>query len=112
MSDAILKRLADVIDTRRGADPDTSYVARLFAKGEDTILKKIGEEATETVLAAKDGARERIVAEAADLWFHCMVMLAYYGLRPEDVLTELERRAGTSGMEEKAARKAREREGS
>ena len=112
MSDAILKRLADVIDTRRGADPDTSYVARLFAKGEDTILKKIGEEATETVLAAKNGARERIVAEAADLWFHCMVMLAYYGLRPEDVLTELERRAGTSGMEEKAARKAREREGS
>ena len=110
MSDAILKRLADVIDTRRGADPDTTSVARLFAKGEDTILKKIGEEATETVLAAKDGARERIVAEAADLWFHCMVMLAYYGLRPEDVLTELERRAGTSGLEEKAARKARERE--
>ena len=112
MSDAILKRLADVIDTRRGADPDTSYVARLFAKGEDTILKKIGEEATETVLAAKDGARERIVAETADLWFHCMVMLAYYGLRPEDVLSELERRAGTSGLEEKAARKARERDGS
>ena len=112
MSDAILKRLADVIDTRRGADPDTSYVARLFAKGEDTILKKIGEEATESVLAAKDGARERIVAETADLWFHCMVMLAYYGLRPEDVLTELDRRAGTSGLEEKAARKAREREGS
>ena len=112
MSDAILKRLADVIDTRRGADPDTSYVARLFAKGEDTILKKIGEEATETVLAAKDGARERIVAETADLWFHCMVMLAYYGLRPEYVLSELERRAGTSGLEEKAARKAREREGS
>jgi phosphoribosyl-ATP pyrophosphohydrolase len=112
MSDAILKRLADVIDSRRGADPDTSYVARLFAKGEDTILKKIGEEATESVLAAKDGARERIVAETADLWFHCMVMLAYYGLRPEDVLTELDRRAGTSGLEEKAARKAREREGS
>ena len=112
MSDAILKRLADVIDTRRGADPDTSYVARLFAKGEDTILKKIGEEATESVLAAKDGARERIVAETADLWFHCMVMLAYYGLRPEDVLAELDRRAGTSGLEEKAARKAREREGS
>ena len=110
MSDAILKRLADVIDGRRGADPDTSYVARLFAKGEDTILKKIGEEATETVLAAKDGARERIVAETADLWFHCMIMLAYYGLRPEDVLAELDRRAGTSGLEEKAARKARERE--
>jgi phosphoribosyl-ATP pyrophosphohydrolase len=110
MSDAILKRLADVIDARRGADPDTSYVARLFAKGEDAILKKIGEEATETVLAAKDGARERIVAESADLWFHCMVMLAYYGLRPEDVLVELDRRAGTSGLEEKAARKARERE--
>ena len=112
MSDAILKRLADVIDARRGADPDTSYVARLFAKGEDTILKKIGEEATESVLAAKDGARERIVAETADLWFHCMVMLAYYGLRPEEVLTELDRRAGTSGLEEKAARKARDREGS
>jgi phosphoribosyl-ATP pyrophosphohydrolase len=110
MSDAILKRLADVIDGRRGADPDTSYVARLFAKGEDTILKKIGEEATETVIAAKDGARDRIVAESADLWFHCMIMLAYYGLRPEDVLAELDRRAGTSGLEEKAARKARDRE--
>jgi phosphoribosyl-ATP pyrophosphohydrolase len=112
VSDAILKRLADVIDARRGADPDTSYVARLLGRGEDTILKKIGEEATETVLAAKDGARERIVAETADLWFHCLVMLAYYGLRPEDVLAELERRAGTSGLEEKAARKAREREDS
>jgi phosphoribosyl-ATP pyrophosphohydrolase len=110
MSDAILKRLADVIDGRRGADPDTSYVARLFAKGEDTILKKIGEEATETVIAAKDGARDRIVAESADLWFHCMIMLAYYGLRPEDVLAELDRRAGTSGLEEQAARKARDRE--
>jgi len=106
----VLKRLADVIESRKGGDPQTSYVARLLAKAPDAILKKIGEEATETVMAAKDGARERIVAETADLWFHCLVMLAHYGLRPEDVLAELERRAGTSGIEEKALRKLRERE--
>jgi phosphoribosyl-ATP pyrophosphohydrolase len=106
MSDAILKQLADVIDSRKGGDAAASYVARLFALGDDAILKKIGEEATETVLAAKSGERERIVAETADLWFHCMVMLSHYGLRPESVLDELSRRAGTSGIEEQALRKA------
>lgn len=111
MDDAILRQLADVIDSRRGGDAETSYVARLLARGDDAILKKIGEEATETVMAAKDGVRERIVAETADLWFHCMIMLSHHGLRPEDVLAELQRRAGTSGIEEKALRKAREREG-
>lgn len=109
MSD-VLKRLSDVIESRKGGDPQTSYVARLLANAPDAILKKIGEEATETVMAGKDGARERIVAETADLWFHCLVMLAHYGLRPEDVLAELEKRAGTSGIEEKALRRLRERE--
>jgi phosphoribosyl-ATP pyrophosphohydrolase len=98
-----------VIETRKGGDPESSYVARLLARAPDAVLKKIGEEATETVLAAKDGVAERIVAETADLWFHCLVMLAQYGLRPEQVLAELDRRAGTSGIEEKAARKARDR---
>jgi phosphoribosyl-ATP pyrophosphohydrolase len=111
MSDAILKQLADVIDSRKGGDAESSYVARLFTRGDDAILKKIGEEATETVMAAKDGARDRIVSETADLWFHCMIMLSHYGLRPEDVLAELQRRAGTSGIEEKALRKALERDG-
>jgi phosphoribosyl-ATP pyrophosphohydrolase len=99
-----LARLADVIEARRSADPERSYVARLLARGPDAVLKKIGEEATETVMAAKDGAAERIVSEMADLWFHCMLALALYGLRPEDVLAELERRAGTSGLDEKASR--------
>ncbi|HOX88198.1 MAG TPA: phosphoribosyl-ATP diphosphatase [Burkholderiaceae bacterium] len=107
---SVLARLADVIESRRGGDPEASYVARLLARAPDAVLKKIGEEATETVMAAKDGAPERIVAECADLWFHCLVMLAQHGLRPEQVLAELERRAGTSGLEEKAARRARERE--
>ncbi len=111
MNDEILKQLADVIDSRKGGDPESSYVARLFQRGDDAILKKIGEEATEAVMAGKDGARERIVSETADLWFHCLVMLSHYGLRPEDVLAELQRRAGTSGIEEKALRKARAREG-
>jgi phosphoribosyl-ATP pyrophosphohydrolase len=110
VSDQILKQLADVIDGRRGGDPDASYVARLFDKGADAILKKVGEEATETVMAAKDGAAERIVAETADLWFHCLVLLSHYGLRPEQVLDELARRAGTSGLEVQALRKAKERE--
>lgn len=109
-SDDTLARLAAVLASRRGADPDRSYVARLFAKGEDAILKKIGEEATETVMAAKDGDRARIVAECADLWFHTMVMLAHYDLSPADVLAELARREGTSGIEEKALRKLRGRE--
>jgi len=110
-SNDTLARLAAVIESRKGGDPDKSYVARLFSKGGDAILKKIGEEATEAVMAAKDGARDRIVGETADLWFHCMIMLSHYGLRPEDVLAELQRRAGTSGIEEKALRKARERDG-
>ena len=105
-----LARLAAVIESRRGRSADESYVARLFAKGEDAILKKIGEEATEVVLAAKDGDRARIVAETADLWFHSMVALAAHGLRPADVLAELERREGCSGLEEFALRKAHERE--
>jgi len=110
LNDSILRGLAAVIESRRGGDPDASYVARLLARGEDAILKKIGEEATETVMAAKDGAHQRIVAETADLWFHCLVMLAHYGLSPQQVLAELARRAGTSGIEEKASRKAQERE--
>jgi phosphoribosyl-ATP pyrophosphohydrolase len=100
-----LARLAAVLESRKGADPDTSYVARLYAKGTDAILKKIGEEATETVMAVKDGIPEKIVAETADLWFHCLVMLAHQGLGPEDVLNELARREGLSGLDEKAARR-------
>ncbi len=106
-----LARLAAVIESRRGGDPDKSYVARLFSKGTDAILKKIGEEATEVVMAAKDGDRARIVGETADLWFHTMVALAAFGLKPADVLAELNRREGLSGLEEFAARKAQEREG-
>ena len=102
----ILDRLAATIAARRGGDPSVSYVASLFAKGEDAILKKIGEEATETVMAAKDGDRLRVVAEVADLWFHCLVLLARHGLGPDDVRAELARREGTSGIAEKAARKA------
>jgi phosphoribosyl-ATP pyrophosphohydrolase len=105
-----LARLAEVIDGRRGGDPDKSYVARLFSKGTDAILKKIGEEATETVMAAKDGDRTRLVAEVADLWFHTLVALSAFGLKPADVLAELERREGLSGLEEFALRKVRERE--
>jgi phosphoribosyl-ATP pyrophosphohydrolase len=108
--DATLSSLADVIESRKGGDPERSYVARLFAKAPDGVLKKIGEEATETVMAAKDGDPARIIAECADLWFHCLVMLAQFGLRPEQVLAELGRRAGTSGIEEKAARAAAVRE--
>ncbi|HVO08294.1 MAG TPA: phosphoribosyl-ATP diphosphatase [Burkholderiaceae bacterium] len=106
-----LARLAAVIESRRGDDPDKSYVARLFAKGLDAILKKIGEEATETVMAAKDGDRQRVVAEMADLWFHAMIALAAFGLKPQDVLDELARREGLSGLEEKALRKQLSREG-
>ena len=101
----VLERLAAVIEARKGGDPDKSYVARLFAKGGDAVLKKIGEEATETVMAAKDGDRLRIVAETADLWFHCLIMLAQHGISPQEVLTELARREGLSGLDEFAARK-------
>ena len=108
-----LSRLAAVIDERRGGDPASSYVARLMAKGPDAVLKKIGEEATEVVMACKDGDGERIVAEVADLWFHTMIALAQHGLVPADVIAELERREGLSGLEEFAARKmtAREEDG-
>ena len=102
----ILDRLHATILSRKGADPASSYVAGLLAKGDDAILKKIGEEATETVIAAKDGDKLRITAEVADLWFHCLVLLARHGLGPEDVRAELLRREGTSGNVEKASRKA------
>ncbi len=114
MSNDTLARLAAIIESRKpaaGGDPDKSYVARLFSKGHDAILKKIGEEATEVVMAAKDGDRARIVGEVADLWFHSMVALAAHGLAPADVLAELERREGLSGLEEFALRKVQQREG-
>lgn len=104
MSD-ILKRLAAVLEERRNSDPKTSYVAALYAKGLDAILKKIGEEATETVIAAKGGDQQQIVHELADLWFHTLVLLAEQGLKPDDILMELERRFGLSGLEEKASRR-------
>jgi phosphoribosyl-ATP pyrophosphohydrolase len=109
-SDDTLARLAAVIESRKGGDPDKSYVARLFAKGQDAILKKVGEEATETVMACKDGVREKIVYEVADLWFHSMLALSVHGLAPADVLAELRRREGLSGLEEFAARKAQSRD--
>ncbi len=111
MSNDTLARLAEVIESRKSADPDSSYVARLFHKGTDAILKKVGEEATETVMAAKDGDAKKIVYEVADLWFHSMIVLAQFGLKPGDVLAELERREGTSGLEEFALRKATQRDG-
>jgi len=103
MSD-VLNRLAAVLESRKGADPDSSYVAALYAKGLDAILKKIGEEATESVIAAKAGDPAQTVYELADLWFHTLVLLAYQGLGPDDVLQELDRRFGVSGLEEKARR--------
>lgn len=109
-SNETLERLAAVIEARKGGDPDKSYVARLFDKGTDAILKKIGEEATEVVMAAKDGNRQKIIGEVADLWFHSMLALSAFGLKPADVLTELERREGLSGLEEFAARKMKTRE--
>ena len=110
MSDT-LRRIGDVIASRKienGGDPHTSYVAKLFAKGDDAILKKIGEEATETVMAAKDarisGEKSKVLYECADLWFHSMVLLAHFDLTPQDVVDELARREGLSGLDEKAAR--------
>lgn len=105
MSDDILKRLTETLEARKTAAPDSSYAARLYAKGLDAILKKIGEEATETVMAAKDGQNEKIVYEVADLWFHTLVLLAHQGLTAQDVLDELARREGVSGIDEKASRK-------
>ena len=106
MSDVnILVRLGQVIASRKQGDPGASYVSSLFAKGEDAILKKLAEEAAETVLAAKGGDKLHIVRETADLWFHSMVLLAWHGLSPEDVLAELRRREGVSGIDEKASRK-------
>jgi phosphoribosyl-ATP pyrophosphohydrolase len=107
----VLQRVADVIESRKGGDPDKSYVARLFHKGTDTVLKKVGEEAVETVMAGKDHAaaaseatRKALVGEMADLWFHSMVAMAHLGLRPEEVVTELARREGLSGLVEFAMR--------
>jgi phosphoribosyl-ATP pyrophosphohydrolase len=100
----ILAQLTEILEQRKGAEPDSSYVASLYAKGLDAILKKIGEEATETVMAAKDGDRDKIVYEVADLWFHTMVLLAEKDLSSDDVLNELARRFGVSGHDEKAAR--------
>lgn len=100
----MLHRIAQALEARKGADPGSSYVAGLYAKGTDAILKKIGEEATETVIAAKGGDKLQIIRETADLWFHCLVMLAHAGLGPDDVLAELRRREGISGIDEKASR--------
>jgi len=104
----LLARLADTLATRlpaNGGDPGASYVARLLAAGPDAFLKKIGEESAELIMAAKDGVPERVVSETADLWFHCLVALTHFGLRPEDVLAELGRREGLSGLQEKARRR-------
>ncbi|HEY5683224.1 MAG TPA: phosphoribosyl-ATP diphosphatase [Sulfuricaulis sp.] len=103
MADVLIK-LAELLESRKGADPQSSYVAGLYAKGLDAILKKVGEEATETVLAAKTGERAKIIHETADLWFHTLIMLAQTGLKPDDILSELDRRFGVSGLEEKASR--------
>lgn len=117
MMGEVLRRLTEVIESRKianGGDPEKSYVSRLFSKGDDAILKKVGEEATETVMAAKDarvqGNNSGLLYECADLWFHSLVMLAHFDLKPEDVLRELARREGMSGIEEKANRKLQERE--
>ncbi len=105
MSDDILKRLTETLEVRKSASPESSYVAKLHARGLDAILKKIGEEATETVMAAKDDQNEKIIYEVADLWFHTLVLLSHKGLTAQDVLDELARREGVSGIEEKASRK-------
>ena len=106
MTDAtILRRLSQTIAARRQADPASSYVASLFGKGHEAILKKVAEESAETLLASKDGDKLHLVRETADLWFHCLVLLAWHGLTSDDVLSELRRREGISGIEEKTARK-------
>lgn len=100
----ILSRLAETIEARKLADANSSYVAKLFHGGQDKILKKIAEESAETLMASKDGNANQVIYETADLWFHCLVLLSYHGLTPDDVLRELERREGVSGIEEKASR--------
>lgn len=100
----ILRRLGEVIAARKQAEPESSYVAALLAKGHDAVLKKVAEEAAETLLAAKDGDKLHLVRETADLWFHCLILLAWHGLGPDDVLAELRRREGISGIEEKRSR--------
>jgi len=105
MNRDVLQHLAETLESRKNASPESSYVARLFSKGEDAILKKIGEEATEVILAAKQGDKAHLVYETADLWFHCMVLLAQHGLSAQDVLNELSRREGVSGIAEKEGRK-------
>lgn len=104
MNEQVLKALVEVLRQRKLADPESSYVASLYSKGLDAVLKKIGEEATETVMAAKDGDNDKIVYETADLWFHTLVMLVHLDIDPEDVISELSRRFGVSGLEEKASR--------
>lgn len=101
----ILARLASTLAERKGADPASSYVARLYHKGLDAILKKVAEEGAEIIMAAKDGGREKVIHETADLWFHSLVLLAHLDIHPDEVLAELARREGVSGIEEKAARK-------
>ncbi len=104
MSSDIIERLMVVLESRKGAEPETSYVAGLYYKGLDSILKKIGEESAETIIAAKTGDKEQIVYETADLWFHCLVLLAQQNIDAQQVLDELDRRFGLSGIDEKAAR--------
>jgi phosphoribosyl-ATP pyrophosphohydrolase len=100
----ILNRLSDLLEARKSADPQSSYVAKLYAKGMNGILKKVGEEAAETIIAAKDGEKSQLIYETADLWFHTLVMLTHAGIKPQEVLDELARREGLSGIDEKAAR--------
>lgn len=104
MNQDVLSRLADILEQRKTADPHQSYVASLYAKGLDVILKKVGEEATETIIAAKNGEADYLIYEMADLWFHCLILLANQGLHPDQVLAELNRRFGVSGLEEKSRR--------
>jgi len=104
MSDDILERLMVVLESRKGGDPSSSYVAKLYDQGIDTILKKIGEESAETIIAAKSGDKEQIIYETADLWFHSLVLLAQQNLTVQQVLEELDRRSGLSGIEEKSTR--------
>lgn len=100
----ILTRLAEIIESRKSADASNSYVAKLFHGGQDKILKKIAEESAETLMASKDGDANQVIYETADLWFHCLILLSYHGLAPDDVLKELARREGVSGIQEKASR--------